>query len=106
MDRLSRTDMIFKLLEKDPEDVFLNYALGLEYVAELNLEDGEKQFRKALQLDPDYIAAYYQLGKIYESRLQNEEALKIYKEGMKKAREQGKNKAAGEFDEAIFMLED
>jgi Tfp pilus assembly protein PilF len=105
MDRLSRTDMICKLLEEDPADVFLNYALGLEFVSELNLDDGEKQFKKTLELDPNYIAAYYQLGKVYESRVQNEEALRIYREGLKKAREQGNTKAAGEFDEAIFMLE-
>lgn len=98
--------MICKLLEENPSDVFLNYALGLELVSDENLDDGEKQFRKTLELDPDYIAAYYQLGKIYESQSQNEEALKIYNEGLKKAREQGNNKAAGEFDEAIFMLSD
>jgi Tfp pilus assembly protein PilF len=104
MDRLSRLEMVNKLLEKEPEDVFLNYALGVEYFAELNLEDAEKQFRKVIQLDPEYIAVYYQMGKVYESKEENKEAVRYYLLGNEKAKQQNNAKAAREFDDAIFML--
>ena len=106
MDRLRRIDMVIKLLENEPDDLFLNYTLGLEYVAELNLPEAENLFKKALELNDDYIPAYYQLGKLFESQTKNEEALHYFKKGLTKAKEQKNNKAINEFGEAIFMLED
>lgn len=106
MDRLGRIDMLRELLGKEPEDIFLNYALGLEYVAELALNDAEKQFKKVLELDSEYIAVYYQMGKLFESQLKNEEALQYFKTGLSKAISQKNNKAVNEFNEALFMLED
>ena len=106
MDRLRRIEMVNKLLEKEPDDIFLNYSLGLEYVAELNLPEAEKLFKKVLALDNNYIAAYYQLGKLYESQTKNAEALIYFKEGLTKAKELKNNKAINEFGEAVFMLED
>jgi Tfp pilus assembly protein PilF len=98
--------MVIKLLEKEPEDIFLNFTLGLEYVAELNVTEAENQFKLVLKINPDYIPAYYQLGKLFESQLKNPEALSFYKTGLEKAKEQKNNKAVNEFGEAIFMLED
>lgn len=106
MDRLGRIDMLVELLLKEPDDLFLNYALGLEYVAELSLNEAEVQFHKALQIDPDHIPSYYQLGKLFESQLKNDQALRYFKEGLEKAKQQKNNKAINEFGEAIFMLED
>jgi Tfp pilus assembly protein PilF len=106
MDRLGRIDMLLELLSKEPNDIFLNYALGIEYVSELNVSDAEKQFKKVLNLNPDYIAAYYQLGKLFESQVKNEEALSFFRKGLDLARKQKNNKSVNEFNEAIFMLED
>ncbi|MCW3078498.1 MAG: hypothetical protein JWO32_3107 [Bacteroidetes bacterium] len=98
--------MLLDLLSKEPNDVFLTYALGIEYLSELDLADAEKHFKKTLLLNPDYIAAYYQLGKLYESQLKNSDALRFFKEGLDRAIRQKNNKAVNEFNEAIFMLED
>ena len=106
MERLSRIDMIIDMLKNEPNDLFLNYALGIEYVAELSLQDGEIQLKKTLELDKNYIAAYYQLGKLLESQLKNTEALHYFKLGLELAKLQKNNKAINEFGEAIFMLED
>ena len=106
MDRLNRIDMLLAMLEKEPEDLFLNYALGTEYVGELDVEQAEFQFKKVIKMDPGYIAAYYQLGKLFESQLKNTEALEFYKLGLEKAKDAKNNKAINEFGEAIFMLED
>jgi len=106
MDRLSRIDMLIELLRKEPQDLFLNYALGIEYVAELSVAEAENQFKKVLTLDPDYIPAFYQLGKLFESQLKNDEALNYFREGLSRATAQKNNKAVNEFNEAIFMLGD
>jgi Tfp pilus assembly protein PilF len=102
----ARIDTLRALLEKEPDDVFLNYAVGLEYaVSPSHSAEAEFQFRKVLQTDENYIGAWYQLGKLLESRSHNE-ALEIYRQGLEKARVKGDNKAVNEFGEAIFLLED
>ncbi|MEO6301978.1 MAG: hypothetical protein ABIP51_02280 [Bacteroidia bacterium] len=106
MERLNRIDMLLAMLEKEPDDIFLNYALGIEYIGELDVQQSEFQFKKVLQMEPGYIAAYYQLGKLFESVLRNTEALEFYKTGLEKAKEVKNNKAINEFGEAIFMLEE
>ena len=98
--------MVLKLLEKEPDDLFLNFVLGLEFAAELQTDDAERQFMKVLTLDSNYIAAYYQLGKLLESNGKVKDALIYFREGLSKAREQNNNKSANEFEEAIFTIED
>jgi tetratricopeptide (TPR) repeat protein len=106
MDRLSRIDMLVELLKKEPNDIFLIYALGIEYVAELNLDEAETHFKRTLEINPDYVPSYYQLGKLFESQLKNEEALHYFRTGLEKAKEQKNNRSVNEFKEAIFMLEE
>jgi tetratricopeptide (TPR) repeat protein len=107
MERLGRIDMLMSMLEKEPDDVFLNYALGLEYANDLSTAaNAESQFKIVLGLDRNYLAAYYQLGKLFEALLRIPEAAEQFKCGLEKARESKDNKAINEFEEALFMLED
>lgn len=95
------------MLEREPGDLFLNYALGLEYAKDLqSVADAEAQFKIVLDINKDYIAAYYQLGQLFEKTERPEEALQFYQEGLTLARTQKNNKAINEFSEAIFLLED
>ena len=95
------------MLEKEPGDLFLNYALGIEYSAKpLTYPDAESQFKIVLGLNENYIAAYYQLGKLSEALLRAPEAIEYYKKGLEKAIFLKDNKAINEFNEAIFLLED
>jgi len=103
----TRIENLMKMLEQEPDDLFLNYALGLEYANDLNkVADAESQFKIVLSLDPDYIPAYYQLGQLFTALLRTPEALDYYKTGLEKAKIQKNNKAVNEFGEAISMLED
>jgi tetratricopeptide (TPR) repeat protein len=105
MERPSRLDQLIDLLKSDPDDLFLNYALGIEYVALSDSQKAENQFNKVMALDNNYIAVYYQMGKLFEQESKTLEALNLYKIGLTKAREK-KDKSISEFEEAIFMLED
>lgn len=106
MERLNRIDMLIEMLGNEPDDLFLNYALGIEYVGELDVEQAEFQFNKVIKMDANYIAVYYQLGKLFESQLKNAEAIYTFKLGLEKAKILKNNKAINEFSEAIFMLEE
>lgn len=103
----SRITELMTMLETEPGDLFLNYALGLEYAKNLLAPaDAESQFRIVLGIDPTYLAAFYQLGQLFEKLDRPLEALEFYKEGLVVARLQKNNKAINEFSEAVFLLED
>lgn len=103
----ARIPQLLSLLGDEPEDVFLNYALGIEYMSHPETHSGAlSQFKKVLELDPEYLAVYYQLGKLCEDMGQNAEAIDYYRLGLEKAKTQKNNKAINEFGEALFMLED
>jgi len=106
MERASRIDMILSMLEKEPDDLFLNYSLGLEHVSHKSFDLAEASFKKTLSIQADYVPVFYQLGKMFEALGKNETALAYFREGLEHAKEQKNNKAMNEFGEAIFMLED
>ena len=107
MEREKRIDQLLEMLHREPNDVFLTYAVGLEYAADLEKnKEAENYFRRVLKLDENYVSAYYQLGKLYESVQEIPAAISTYKLGLEKARLLKNNKAVNELNEAIFLLED
>ena len=106
MDTSGRLGNLLKMLETEPSDIFLNFALALEYMKNsADFVKAEMQLNHVLALDAKYTPAYYQLGKLFESQNKVSEALGAYRKGLEVAREK-KDKKAGEFEEAIFLLED
>ncbi|MDF2448669.1 MAG: hypothetical protein K0R26_1173 [Bacteroidota bacterium] len=106
MEKLPRKEMIFDMLEKEPNDVFLNYALAMEHLSSGDLPDAEKQLKKVLAINPHYLPCFYQMGQLNEKLGDNQTALSYYKEGVKLASLQNNRKALGELNEAIWMLEE
>lgn len=94
------------MLKEEPDDLFLNYSVAMEYLALNDVEKAIEYFLYTLKLKPDYIPSFYQLGKAFEAISQTEEALSYYRKGLELARLQKNNKAVNEFGEALFMLED
>ena len=106
MEKLPRKEMIFDMLEKEPHDVFLNYALAMEHLSTSDFTDAEKQFKKVLDINATYLPCFYQLGQVNEKLGNNEVAISYYKKGVELAKSQNNTKALGELNEAIWMLED
>ena len=106
MERLPRKELIYDMLVKEPNDVFLNYALAMEHLATDEFKEAELQFKKVLSINPEYLPCYYQLGQVNEKLNNNEQAISFYKEGVALANKQGNKKALGELNEALWMLED
>ena len=92
------------MLEKEPEDSFLNYALALEYAKINKLELAISTLATILQKDKNYLGAYYQLGKLYEQNNQKEQAIHTYKSGIAIAQQQSNSKALAELKEALSVV--
>ena len=106
MEKLPRKELIFDMLEKEPNDVFLNYALAMEHLSTSDYKDAEAQLRKVLTINPNYLPCFYQLGQVNEKLNNTETAISFYKQGVNLAKSQNNTKALGELNEAIWMLED
>ncbi|MGZ4048904.1 MAG: tetratricopeptide repeat protein [Bacteroidia bacterium] len=94
------------MLKTEPNDSFLNYALALEYAKVNNLKKAVELIEELLVRDENYLGAYYQLGKYYELLEQKQKAISVYNKGIAIAQKQKNNKAQGELNEALWMLED
>ena len=106
MKHLNRITALIEMLKNQPEDLFLNYALGLEHISQRAYTEAETQFKKVISLKANHLAAYYQLAKLFEEQQKNDDALFYYKLGLEKAQEEKDNKTISEFKEAIFLLDD
>ncbi|HEY0030768.1 MAG TPA: hypothetical protein VGC65_08415 [Bacteroidia bacterium] len=102
----SRLIQLQEMLKSEPHDSFLNYALALEYAKENNIPKAIEIIEALLAENENYLGAYYQLGKYYEETQALEKAIFVYMKGAAIAKQQNNNKALGELNEALWMLED
>ncbi len=101
----NRIQQLLELINEDPNDAFLHYALGLEYLAENNLHQAQQSFEKSLSLNPHYIPAYYQLGMLFYNLNHSEESLHFLKKGLEIAQQKKQLKDIAEFQSAITNIE-
>lgn len=94
------------MIETDPDDSFLCYALALEQEKEGKFKDAIKTIEELMQKDPEYLGAYYKLGKLYEMTDQFVTAEKTYKKGIELATKKQDNKTRGELEEALWLIEE
>ncbi len=102
----NRFDLLKEMLQKDPEDNFLNYALALEYSRQSEVSKAIRIIETILEKDAEYLPAYYQLGKLYEQEAMIEKAIDIYKKGIEIAKHHSNLKTMGELTEALMILEE
>jgi tetratricopeptide (TPR) repeat protein len=94
------------MLKTDPNDSFLTYALALEYEKAGDLKKAIEVIKELTKTDPDYLGAYYKLGQLFEATKKMSQAIDIYTHGIKLATEKNDNKAKGELEEALWLIED
>jgi tetratricopeptide (TPR) repeat protein len=102
----NRFDLLKEMLQKDPEDNFLNYALALEYSRQSEVSKAIRIIETILVKDETYLPAYYQLGKLYEQEAMVDKAIDIYKRGIDIAKKDNNLKTMGELTEALMILEE
>ena len=59
---MARRKKLEQMLEKTPQDTFLNFGLAMELAKEGMTEEALAQFDHVLQIDPSYLTAYFQKG--------------------------------------------
>jgi len=86
---MSRLEQLGKLLERDPDDVFLNFGLAMELRAAGDVDAALRQFDRALEIDPNYLAAYMRKGETLTNARRFDEARAVLERGADLARRQG-----------------
>jgi len=103
---MSRLSQIEEMLKTEPNDSFLNYALALEFAKANDVHKAIELIENVLLREENYLGAYYQLGKFYEQIQDLPKAIATYTKGIVIAKSIKNNKALGELNEALWMLED
>jgi tetratricopeptide (TPR) repeat protein len=103
---MSRLSQIEEMLKTEPNDSFLNYALALEFAKANDVNKAIELIENVLLREENYLGAYYQLGKFYEQIQNLPKAISTYTKGIVIAKSIKNNKALGELNEALWMLED
>jgi tetratricopeptide (TPR) repeat protein len=101
MDKRAR---LRSLLQEDPNDPFLLFALAKEW----EKHDSQKAIEYYLQLKsaaPEYLALYYHLGQLYHDLDLNEQAKDMLKAGLKIAKQQKDKKTEGELQQLLLNVE-
>ena len=101
----TRLEQLFILLQKMPNDQFLNYALAMEYISVDEYQKAIDILTILLENDPNYLACYYQLAKLLE-QTNKDKAISLYEQGATVAQMQGDYKTLNEINQALFLLED
>lgn len=91
------------MLEQQPNDLFLQYALAMEYLGLQEFTKAQELFANIIKSDEHYVAAYYQLGLLLKDS--NEpEAVRLFEKGLSEAQQKGDRKTVNEFRTALDEL--
>lgn len=99
-----RLQKLAEMLEKQPHDTFLLYAMGMEYLGMSDVNVAEKYFKQVLEVDSNHIATHYQLGILFTQLNRENEAQLVLEKGFELARQKGDLKTQNEFRSALDEL--
>lgn len=84
------------LLEKDPDDTFLLYALAQEHAKNHNHDDAIRCYDRVIAVDPNYLYAYYHKARSQQAQDDEPAAAATARQGLDRAQAAGDAKAVGE----------
>ncbi len=79
---MSRKDQILQLLESNPKDAFLRFALAKEHEQAGEDAGAISLYEQLVSDSPDYVGTYYHLGKALEREQRDAEAWRVYSTGI------------------------
>ncbi|HPF41274.1 MAG TPA: hypothetical protein P5081_19075 [Phycisphaerae bacterium] len=101
---MSKEAKLRALLEKEPNDGFLNFGLAMELAKQERWDESFAQFDRLIAVDPDYVGAYFHKGKTLASVGRTDDARVELRRGIEKAGEVGDFHARGEMEEYLAGL--
>lgn len=100
-----KLQQLFKLLQREPNDPFLLYGIGMEYKKLDALPTAIEYFDRVLKVNADYCYAYFQKGQVLEKLARPEDARQAYREGIVAAKRAGDGHAQSELEGALEMVD-
>jgi tetratricopeptide (TPR) repeat protein len=100
-----RLEKLMALLEREPGDSFLLYAIALEHKKARHHAEAIAWFNRVMEKDPAYAVAYHQAGLTHEDAGDLEAAKRAYRQGIAIAEKNGNAHAAEEMRAALSMIE-
>jgi len=101
----SRMQKLKALLEENPRDAFLLFAIAKEYESSGDEANALDKYRQLELLDPAYVGLYYHLGKLLEKMDRPEEAMEAYDKGLEVAKAAGDRHAWSELSSARMNMD-
>ena len=101
---MSRSEKLRQLLEKEPDDAFLNYGLAMELVKEERIDEALERFDRVIQLDPCDTAAHFHKGNTLIGLQRFDEAQSVLEAGLAAARNNGNAHAESEIQELLDSI--
>ena len=99
-----RLQKLRRLLKQDPNDPFMNYAVGLEYISKRKYKLGAQKFQKIIEKNQTFVPAYHQLGMLLLRLRKKHEAIEILQKGIRIAGETGELSERAEMEDLLFDL--
>jgi len=97
----NRLEKLQEMLAETPQDIFLNYAVAMEYKGLSLFDKTINQLNKVLLLDENHVATLYQLGVLLNEKNENEKAILFLEKGLQIAKQKKDLKTANEFQALI-----
>jgi len=86
---LSRREKLEEMLQTDPDDPFLHYALAKEHIAAGEAAAGLSRLQAVIERFPDYVAAYFQQAQVLAEQQQHDAARQALVSGIEVANRVG-----------------
>lgn len=101
---MSRREKLEALLQAEPDDTFLQYALAKEYLAEGNHAQAISRFAALAEQHPEYVPTYLQWGQLLAELSEFDAAKHVVVRGIEQARRSGDDHAEGEMRAFLEQL--
>lgn len=101
---MTRLEQLQKMLQKQPNDPFLLYCIGMEYKKSGDLPQALTFLDQTIAADQNYCYAYFQKGQVLEMQENPSVAKVVYQQGIDAATRAGDTHAASELRGAMEML--
>jgi tetratricopeptide (TPR) repeat protein len=101
----ARLSQLKEMLAEDPNDVFVDYAIGLE-LYKLQAEEGILHLQQLAKKAPNYCPVHFKLGQWFTENDQEKEALNWFYLALEIAKKENDTKAINEIKEAIWLIEE
>ncbi len=102
---MNRLEQLQAMLQEDPKDSFLIFAIAKEYEKVGDLNQAITYYEKVVKNDSNYTGVYYHLGAAYAENGRKERAIEIYNDGIGICKEVGDQHALSELKSALMNLE-